>query len=58
MTGTIRAICPHCGSTIKVEVNFPEWNAGFTAKEHTCQVCGEHLMVTDPHEYNEDGTIK
>jgi uncharacterized protein (DUF983 family) len=58
MTGYITTTCPECGIEQKVLVDFPLYNAGFTPTAHTCVGCGEHLTVTDPHEYNEDGTIK
>lgn len=58
MTGTIHTTCPECGADNRVEVCFPAHNRGFDPKEYVCPVCGEQLTVTDPHEYNEDGTIK
>lgn len=58
MTGTIQTTCPNCCNKIRVQVIFPKHNAGFISKQHTCQVCGTQLLVTDPHDYNEDGTIK
>lgn len=57
-SGTIRTTCPVCGANNRVEVTFPAYNRGFDPKKYDCPTCGEHLTVTDPHEYNEDGTIK
>lgn len=57
MSGKIRTNCPSCGYLNKVDVIFPSFNKGFLDTEYTCQNCGEHLTVTDPHKYSEDGII-
>ena len=58
MTGFIKTICPACKQQIRIEVEFPAWNQGFIPKETTCPYCETHILITDPHEYNPDGTIK
>jgi DNA-directed RNA polymerase subunit RPC12/RpoP len=58
MTGNILCRCAACGELMRVSVNFPSWEEPFEDTEHTCEYCGTKLLVTDPHEYNEDGTIK
>lgn len=57
-TGYIRSHCAACGKLMRVPVVFPSWEEPFEDTEHTCEHCGTKLLVTDPHEYNEDGTIK
>ncbi len=57
-TGFVQVSCPACGRSNDVEVIFPAFNRGFDATNHNCKYCGQHFNVTDPHVYNEDGTIR
>lgn len=57
-SANIRCRCAACGKLMRVSVIFPSWNEPFEDTEHTCEYCGTELLVTDPHEFNEDGTIK
>ena len=57
-SGRICCRCAACGKRLWVPVIFPSWHEPFEDTEHTCEHCGTELLVTDPHEFNEDGTIK
>ena len=57
-SGYVRTWCPECGKRQRVFVKFPDPNKGFEDTEHICDNCGELMIVTDPHEFNDDGTIK
>jgi hypothetical protein len=57
-TGNIRCHCATCGKLMRVSVIFPSWNKPFEDTKHTCEYCDTEQLVTDPHEFNEDGTIK
>jgi DNA-directed RNA polymerase subunit RPC12/RpoP len=57
-TTNILCRCAACEELMRVPVIFPSWEEPFEDTEHTCEHCGTKLLVTDPHEYNEDGTIK
>lgn len=57
-TGNVLCYCAACGKLMHVPVTFPSWVEPFEDTEHTCEHCGTKLLVTDPHEYNTDGTIK
>lgn len=54
---TIQITCPVCGCKQRVITVFPAWNKPFLPTIYKCKDCGEMLKVTDPHKYNEDGTI-
>ena len=57
-TSRICCRCAACGKRLRVPVIFPSWHEPFEDTKHTCEYCGTELLVTDPHEFNEDGTIK
>ena len=54
----IQTICPCCSHRFRVAVHFPAWDKPFEDTTVSCPNCGEKLLVSDSHEYNEDGTIK
>lgn len=58
MIGKIRTVCPECGAEQRVNVNFPEMNAGFEDTTINCEKCGVELLVTDIHEYDDNGLVK
>ena len=58
MTGMIRTVCPDCGTEQRVEVSFPKENAGFEDTTIKCEKCGVELLVTDNHEYDDNGLVK
>ena len=58
MTGMIRTVCPDCGTEQRVEVSFPKENAGFEDTTIKCENCGVELLVTDNHEYDDNGLVK
>jgi formate dehydrogenase maturation protein FdhE len=57
MNGNIRVICDNCKKKLRVEVNFPNNNKGFTTKVINCPHCNTELKIFDTHKYNENGTI-
>lgn len=57
MSGFVQTNCANCGKKNKVEVHFPEYNKGFETTTYTCNHCGEQNELSDPHQYNDDGTI-
>lgn len=57
MSGFVQTNCANCGKKNKVEVHFPEYNKGFETTTYTCSHCGEQNELSDPHQYNDDGTI-
>lgn len=57
-TQVIRTGCPECGTEQRVKVNFPKANAGFEETTINCEKCGVKLLVTDPHEYDDNGHVK
>lgn len=58
MNGTVRTGCPECGTEQRVEVNFPKANAGFDETTINCEKCGVKLIITDPHEYDNNGRVE
>lgn len=56
--GFIRSYCDECGKMNRVEVEFKDFNKPFEDTIYTCSHCGAKNLLTDPHEYNVDGTIK
>ena len=54
----IQTICPCCSHRFRVAVHFPAWDKPFEDTTASCPNCGAELLVSDSHEYNEDGTIK
>lgn len=56
--GFIRSYCDECGKMNRVEVEFKDFNKPFEDTIYTCSHCGAKNLLTDPHEYNNDGTIK
>lgn len=58
MNGIVRTGCPECGTEQRVEVNFPKANAGFEETTINCKKCGVKLIITDPHEYDDNGLVK
>ena len=57
-TGYIRCRCAECGKLLRVLVRFPDPCGPFEDTPYTCEYCNTELIITDPHEFNEDGTIK
>lgn len=55
--GFVHTRCAACGAINKVFVTFPAWNKPFLDTTYVCRNCGEKNTLTDPHEYNEDGTV-
>lgn len=55
--GFVRTRCAECGKLNKVEVTFPAWNEPFLDTTYKCVNCGTENKLSDPHEYNEDGTV-
>lgn len=58
MKGFVRTYCDECGKMNRVEVEFKDFNKPFEDTTYTCSHCGAKNLLTDPHEYNDDGTIK
>lgn len=58
MNGFVRTYCDECGKINRVEVEFKDFNKPFEDTIYTCSHCGAENLLTDPHEYNDDGTIK
>lgn len=58
MNGIIRTVCPECDTEQRVEVNFPKANAGFEETTINCAKCGVELLITDQHEYDDNGLVK
>lgn len=58
MKGFVRTYCDECGKMNRVEVEFKDFNKPFEDTIYTCSHCGAKNLLTDPHEYNDDGTIK
>ena len=58
MNGIVRTVCPECDLEQRVEVNFPKANAGFEETTINCEKCGVKLIITDPHEYDDNGLVK
>ena len=58
MIGKIRTVCPECGTEQRVEVSFSKANVGFEETTINCKKCGVELLVTDQHEYDDNGLVK
>lgn len=58
MDGFVRTPCDACGKTNRVKVHFPSYNKGFDTTTYKCKYCNTKNELTDPHEYNDDGTLK
>lgn len=58
MKGFVRSYCDDCGKMNRVKVEFKDFNKPFEDTIYTCSHCGAKNLLTDPHEYNDDGTIK
>ena len=56
--GNILAKCVNCGKLMRVSVTFPAWNEPFEPVLHKCEFCNAKQYITDPHKYNEYGTIE
>ena len=58
MKGFVGTYCDECGKKNRVEVEFKDSNKPFENTIYTCSHCGAKNLLTDPHKYNDDGTIK
>ena len=58
MNGIVKAVCPECGTEQRVEVTFPKASAGFEETTVNCEKCGVALLITDRHEYDDNGLVK
>ena len=58
MDGFVRTYCDSCGKPNRVKVHFPSYNKGFDTTTYKCKYCNTKNELTDPHEYNDDGTLK
>lgn len=55
--GYVYSYCDNCGKKNRVKACFPEWNGPFEDTEYECRYCGTRNMLTDSHEYDNDGYI-
>jgi len=47
MNAFIRTTCPECGELLRVNVDFPSDDRGFTSREYTCEHCNYEMIVED-----------
>lgn len=57
MTGRVLVQCPHCENIIRVRVDFPAYNKGFSSRVVVCPLCEKRFLVSDNHIYDEDGRL-
>ena len=55
--GYVYTYCDECGKKNRVKVVFNNFNEPFNDTEYKCKYCGAHNVLTDPHEYDEDGHV-
>lgn len=55
--GYVYTYCDECGKKNRVKVTFNNFNEPFNDTEYKCEYCGTRNMLTDPHEYDENGYV-
>lgn len=55
--GYVYTYCDECGKKNRVKVTFNNFNEPFNDTEYRCKYCGTRNMLTDPHEYDDEGYV-
>lgn len=58
MTAFIYTTCPECGELLRVNVEFPHSDRGFTSKKHICEHCSCEMLVEDKHVYKNGKIVR